>query len=92
MARRRKAEVTIHLPLAYVEWEDAHANGGWQDKVDHSPALCWSVGYLYKEDRKGITLIGSGSGKNEESVGNTQYIPKKYITFKTTLTASPFGK
>ncbi len=82
MARRRKAEIVIHLPLIYVEWEDAHANGGWQEKVDHNPAPCWSIGYLYKEDRKGITLIGSGSGRSEESVGNTQYIPKKYITFR----------
>ena len=92
MARRRKAEITIHLPLVYEEWEDAHANGGWQDKIDHTPALCWSVGCLYKEDRKGITLIGSGSGKSEESVGNTQFIPKKYITFRATLTTSCFGR
>ena len=92
MARRRKAEITIHLPLVYVEWEDAHANGGWQDKIDHTPAMCWSIGYLYKEDRKGITLIGSGSGKSEEAVGNTQFIPKKYITYRQQLTTSQNGK
>ena len=85
MARRREAKITVHLPLVYVEWEDAHANGGWQDKIDHTPALCWSVGYLYKEDRKGITLIGSGTGNNEEAVGNTQFIPKKYITYRQNL-------
>ncbi len=92
MARRREAQVTIHLPLIYVEWEDAHANGGWQEKVDHTPALCWSVGCAYKEDRKGITIIGSGSGRSEEAVGNTQFIPKKYITFRSVLTSSHFGK
>ncbi len=74
--------------MVYAEWEDAHANGGWQEKVDHTPALCWSAGFLYKEDGKGITLIGSGSGKSEESVGNTQFIPKKYITFRATLLTS----
>ncbi len=82
MARRGKAKITIHMPLVYVEWEDAHANGSWQEKVDHNPAPCWSIGYLYKEDRTGITLIGSGSGGAEEAVGNTQYIPKRYITFR----------
>ncbi len=82
MARRGKAKIEIHLPLVYVEWEDAHANGGWQEKIDHNPACCWSIGYLYEEDRKGITLIGSGSGSSEASVGNTQYIPKRYITFR----------
>ncbi len=82
MPRRGKAKVTVHLPLLYVEWEDAHANGGWQDKIDHNPAVCWSIGYLYQEDKKGITLIGSGSGSSEAAVGNTQYIPKRYITFR----------
>ncbi len=82
MARRGKAQVDIHMPLVYVEWEDAHANGSWQEKVDHSPAVCWSIGYLFKEDRKGITLIGSGSGSSESAVGNTQFIPKRYITFR----------
>ncbi len=84
MARRRKAKITIHLPLAYVEWEDAHANGGWQEKVDHTPAVCWSIGYVYKEDRRGLTLIGSGSGDAGDMVGNSQYIPKKYITYRET--------
>lgn len=84
MARRRKAKIIVNLPLIYVEWDDAHANGGWQEKVDHSPALCWSIGYLYKEDRKGVTLIGSGSGDSGETVGNTQFIPKKYITYRET--------
>ncbi len=82
MAQRRTRKITVNLPLLYVEWEDAHANGGWQEKVDHTPAMCWSIGYLYKEDRKGITLIGSGSGSSEAAVGNTQFIPKRYITFR----------
>ncbi len=103
MPRRRKAKIVIHMPLVYLEWEDAHANGGWQEKVDHNPALCWSIGYVYQEDRKGITLVGSGSGyvyqedrkgvtlvgsgsgNSEEAVGNTQYIPKRYIIYRQKL-------
>ncbi len=85
MARRRKAKIIIHMPLVYLEWEDAHANGSWQEKVDHNPALCWSIGYVYQEDRKGITLVGSGSGNSEEAVGNTQYIPKRYIIYRQKL-------
>ena len=65
------------LPLVYIEWDDHHANASWQDTVDHDPAHCMSVGWLYHEDHKGVTLI---SNVTDDSVGNSQFILKSCIT------------
>ena len=90
MARGRKNQkrrFTINLPRVYIEWDDHHANGSWQqgEEVEHTPAPCWSEGYLYKEDKKGVTLIGSGAGNDANCVGNTQYILKRDITYRETV-------
>ena len=65
------------LPLIYIEWDDHHANAAWQDAIDHEPAHCLSVGWLYEEDDRGLTLV---SNVTDDSVGNTQYILKNCIT------------
>jgi len=65
------------LPLIYIEWDDHHANGAWQDTVDHEPAHCMSVGWLYREDDKGMTLV---CNVTDDCVGNSQYILKSCIT------------
>lgn len=82
MARGRANQITIDLPFVYIEWEDHHANGGWQEQVDHTPAPCASIGWLVKEDRKAITIAGSFCA---EAVGNTQYILKRDITHRRKL-------
>ena len=65
------------LPLIYIEWDDHHANAAWQDAIDHEPAHCLSVGWLYEEDDRGLTLV---SNVTDDSVGNSQYILKSCIT------------
>ncbi len=84
MAPRRKSKIVIEDPLLYVEWDDHHANASWQDKVDHTPSPCCSVGWLTKEDKTGLTIAASVDPKSE-SVGNTQYILKRDITYRTVL-------
>jgi hypothetical protein len=65
------------LPLVYIEWDDHHANASWQDTVDHDPAHCMSIGWLYHENNKGLTLI---SNVTDDTVGNSQFILKSCIT------------
>lgn len=84
MAQRRKSEITVKDPLLYVEWDDHHANAAWQDKVDHSPSKCASVGWLTKEDRRGLTIAGSVD-PNSQSIGSTQYILKRDITYRVVV-------
>ena len=89
MARRGKSKKSASqldtaadkCPLLYIEWLDHHANGAWQDKVDHTPAICQSYGILVKEDRRAITIAGSFS-PGPDTFGNTQYILKNCIIKK----------
>lgn len=69
----------MKYPLVYIEWDDHHSNDGWQAEADvkHSPAPCRSVGWLYKEDEKGVTIVGS---VNDTDVGNNLYIVRSCIT------------
>ena len=70
----------IKYPLLYVEWDDHHSYEGWvpEDKVINTPSACISVGWLYIEDDKGITLISSMG--DEGQVSCTHYIIKSCIT------------
>ena len=69
----------MKLPLIYVEWDDHHANGSWQEGIDHTPALCCSVGWIVKEDKKAVTIAGSIHTGQDAQLGNTQYILKSCI-------------
>lgn len=73
----------MKYPLVYVEWDDHHSDDAWQkvEEWDHSPAQCFSVGWLFKEDERGITIIGCYG----DQVGNMQYILKPCITKMTVL-------
>ncbi len=79
MARGRENKVATEAPLLYIEWVDHHANGAWQDEVDHTPAVCRSIGWLIKEDAKGLTLAGSKGAEGKAIYGNTQYIIKSCV-------------
>ena len=73
-------------PLLIVKWKDHCAEGSWAD-VDkfHSPAICYSVGWLYKEDDEGITVAANYSPSAEKDdhkihqTGNLQFILKSCI-------------
>lgn len=91
MARGRKSKVAGEAekdpPLVYIEWLDHHANGSWQDQLEHHPAICLSVGWIAKEDSKGLTIAGSKAPGTGSTVGNTQYILKNCIVKRTVIKA-----
>jgi len=67
-------------PLVYVTWEDNAASGIWEDEdeIDHTPSVCVSVGWLVREDIKGVTLMSS-IAEDTGQMGNKQYILKRNI-------------
>lgn len=73
--------------LLLVKWGDAHSRQSWvevdQALKDHKPSVCYSVGWLLKRDKTGITLYGSLS--EDSDIGNTQFIPKGMIQAVKTL-------
>ena len=70
-------------PLLIVKWQDHAAEGGWSDVSKfHSPAVCYSVGWLYLEDKTGITLVSNYSPNDDHKshqTGNLQFIIKSCI-------------
>lgn len=49
------------MKVAIVTWHDAHASQDFQDSAEvterHAPRLVRSVGFVYKRDRVGITIV-----------------------------------
>ena len=70
--------------LLIIKWKDAAADGSWTDvEAFHAPAICYSVGWAWKEDDEGITLAANYSPNDtahkDHSTGNLQYILKSTI-------------
>ena len=65
-------------PLLIVKWMDHAAEGGWADvEKFHCPAVCYSVGWLYKETKTGMTLVSNYSPTEDHKshqTGNLQFI------------------
>ena len=70
-------------PLLIVKWKDHAAEGGWADvEKFHCPAICYSVGWIYKEDDEAITLVANYSPDDDHhghTTGNLQFILKSCI-------------
>ena len=69
-------------PLLLVTWKDHAATGSWANVEEfHKAAICFQVGWLWKEDREGITLVGGYSppGWGSDQTGSLQYILKSCI-------------
>jgi hypothetical protein len=85
VAKRSRSKTTGRLsvdrPLIYVEWEDHHSTDGWQaeDEVQEEPMLACSVGWLYKEDDKGIMMTGSIAQESTKPFSDMRYILKNCI-------------
>ncbi len=71
-------------PLLLVSWKDHSADGSWAD-VDkfHGPSICNSVGWLFKEDDEGMTIVANIGDADE--TGNLQYILKSCIVSRVEL-------
>jgi len=81
-------------PLLLIKWKDHTSEGGWGDvEKFHGPGLCFSVGWLAKEDDEGITIIGDTSPPDQHGheSGRLQYILKSCIVKRTTLKYPALG-
>ena len=85
------------MKLVYIEWEDACSNPKWFDLHN---AMLWhddkrkhvirEVGWIIKEDKRGITLAMRWNPENDNSddqFGSLQYIPKPWIIKRKTIKA-----
>lgn len=66
--------------VIYVEWEDHWGSGGgWAqpENVESKPLTCYTIGFLVKEDKKGLTLALSHDGQGAGSCHS--YILKNCI-------------
>ena len=63
-----------------VRWCDAHGGDtGWGDpsELHHKPADILSIGFLYKQNAKGITVVHNRDGN---TTGGYTFIPACNIT------------
>ena len=74
--------------LLYIEWLDACANPNWFQEHqavhwhdDYSKYIVREVGWLIKEDKRGITLAMRQNEQEHDDLrwGNLQFIPKTWI-------------
>jgi len=79
----------IPFPLVLIEWEDHWGDGKWvsPDKMEMKPELCLTVGWLVKEDEKGVMLASCIDPKDPETgaMGSTQYVVKSCIVSQKVL-------
>lgn len=65
------------LPFVEVTWDDACNSAAWKSVEEaeewHGPVECSTVGYLFKRDKKGITLAMSLSKAG--GVGGLWHVP-----------------
>jgi len=88
------------MRLFYIEWVDAVSNSGWfshkdlEKWIDEGGFVCKEVGWIFKEDKKQITLVSrwSPNPPNEKAdetrteYGLCQLIPKPWILKRVDLT------
>jgi len=80
---------TAARPLLLIAWFDHTSEGAWADADKfHGPSLCYSIGWLCREDDGGITISADISPTMEtdsHSTGRLQYILKSCIVGRDTL-------
>ena len=74
--------------VEYVEWVDAVASSGWEDRSHDYPLhKCFSVGSLVYEDEERIVLAGTWSSQDDaDHVNCVISIPIAWIKKRGTLT------
>ena len=69
--------------IVEVSWDDSNGYGRWSSLSDlsqHGAASCKSVGYLLKQDKKEIVLVGTQAQVNEGDGMQTLAIPMGCVT------------
>lgn len=74
--------------IEYIEWIDAVATAGWQDRTQGFPVhTCHSVGVIVEEDEDHVTLAGTWSSQEQgDQVNCVISIPVAWIKNRGTMT------
>lgn len=68
------------LELVVIEWEDSLHKSGWvfpeEAEKFHSPPKIENVGYVFKADKQGITLV---NGVSDTCYAGLFFIPRSQI-------------
>jgi hypothetical protein len=66
-------------PVVCVEWLDHHRSDDWvsAENIQHEPALCKTIGWEFKNDDVGITIVGSIDESG--NYGNIMFIMKSCV-------------
>jgi hypothetical protein len=70
------------MDVAVVIWRDAHYNDedGNVAEINHSPLITKTVGFLYKIDDTGVTLVWETYiGEREDEYKGYTFIPREMI-------------
>jgi hypothetical protein len=71
------------LRLAIVEWHDAHASGDFEDdellEDKHKPRRVQSVGWVWRYDKQGITLVACVDQDTPPDYDRRLFIPKGMV-------------
>ena len=68
--------------LVRVEWEDSAGLGRWRDLQvvkKEEPLVIVTVGYLLRDDEKGITIAGSWDSQSMPNVADATVIPRSAV-------------
>lgn len=67
--------------LVIVEWGDAWSSAGWADgPSEHKAVTVFTVGFLEKNDKVGVTVVGRIADYNNEwGAGLRSFIPAGMI-------------
>ena len=74
--------------VVIVEWHDAHSASGWlggraATLANHDPSVCFSVGWLIKQDKVGISLVCSVA--DDDDMGEHTFIDAGMVRKITVL-------
>jgi hypothetical protein len=75
------------LPVYYLEWVDSASCRGWTEveRIDPSPKVCRSIGFLVMENKEVITIAGHFSDNPDLCNGDIT-IPKVAIIKRKKIT------
>lgn len=63
-------------PIIYIEWVDAVADVGWEEKTKAAVHNCYSIGYLIEENSEAVCIATTVSMDQSNA---RMHIPKEWI-------------
>lgn len=94
MSRRRQKGRSPAARLVLIEWADScSVRGVWKNPsdLDAVAKTCFTVGWVVKESRRAITVVGTASLNDEDAfdhIAGDMTIPKGCIVRTRTLSRS----